>query len=76
MSCVALHTVETAGVDGDDRPLHINQIVFAQKLILSRRLAMSVPYASGKGKGTGKGLELERPHLGFDLRRQRSVIVA
>ena len=72
MSCVALHTVETAGVDGDDRPLHINQIVFAQQLILSRRLAMSVPYASGKGKG----LELERPHLGFDLRRQRSVIVA
>jgi hypothetical protein len=30
-------------VDGDDRALHIYEIVFAQQLILSRIIAMSVP---------------------------------
>jgi hypothetical protein len=30
MAGVALHAVQPAGVDGDDRPLHIDKIVFAQ----------------------------------------------
>ena len=44
MARVALHSVKPAGVDRHDGPLHINQIVLAQQLILSRNLAMSVPH--------------------------------
>ncbi len=32
---IALHSVKPAGVDRHDGPLHINQIVLAQQLILS-----------------------------------------
>jgi hypothetical protein len=35
MTGVALHAIEPAGVDRNHRSLHINQIVFAQQLILS-----------------------------------------
>jgi hypothetical protein len=40
---IALDPVKPAGMDRDDRPLHINEIVFAQQLILSRNIAISVP---------------------------------
>jgi len=30
VSCVALDAIQTPGVDGDDRTLHIYEIVFAQ----------------------------------------------
>ena len=30
MTGIALHTVESAGMDRDYRSLHVNQIVFAQ----------------------------------------------
>jgi hypothetical protein len=41
---VTLHSVEAARMNGDDGALHIDQIVFAQYLILLRiRLAISVP---------------------------------
>jgi hypothetical protein len=32
-------------MDGDDRTLHVDEIVFAQTRILSRTEAMSVPYS-------------------------------
>ena len=40
---IALNSVQPAGMHRDDRSLHINQIVFAQQLILSRNIAISVP---------------------------------
>lgn len=35
MTCIALNPVEPPGMHGDDCPLHINEIVFTQQLILS-----------------------------------------
>ncbi len=40
---VALDAIQPARMDGDDGTLHVNKIVFAQSLILSRNEAMSVP---------------------------------
>jgi hypothetical protein len=57
VSRITLHAIETAGVDGHDGALHVDQIVFTQYLILrdvgathaspagaGRRLAISVPH--------------------------------
>jgi hypothetical protein len=38
---------------GDYRPLHINEIVFAQQLILSPELAMSVPRQEPERNSSG-----------------------
>jgi hypothetical protein len=35
MSRITLHAIEAPGMHGDDRSLHVYQIVFAQQLILS-----------------------------------------
>ena len=35
VACIALHAVQPAGVNRHHRSLHVNQIVFAQQLILS-----------------------------------------
>jgi len=44
VSGIALHAIKAAGVDGRDRPLHVNQIVFAQSWSFRLILATSVPY--------------------------------
>jgi hypothetical protein len=44
MARIALDPIQPPRVDGDDRALHVDKIVFAQQLILSRYEAMSVPY--------------------------------
>ena len=42
MASVALDAIQPARMDSDDGALHINKIIFAQQLILSRGQAMSV----------------------------------
>lgn len=44
VSGIALHAIKAAGVDGRDRPLHVNEIVFAQSWSFRLKLATSVPY--------------------------------
>ena len=44
MASVALDAIQPARMDSDDGALHIDKIIFAQQLILSRNEAMSVPY--------------------------------
>ena len=48
VSGVALHSIQSAGVDRHDGPLHIYQVVFAQQLILSR-FQQSVCHAAPHG---------------------------
>jgi hypothetical protein len=43
MAGVALHAIQAAGMNGHDGALHVDEIVFAQYLVLCLNIAMSVP---------------------------------
>jgi hypothetical protein len=50
MAGVTLDPVQPAGMHGDDCPLHIYKIVFAQSAHPFKKLAMSVPQSWAKRK--------------------------